>query len=273
MKKNKNSNLIALAIGLFLIILIALVTIFRPSTLKKSDLTTVNPQNAIIEKLKNASKISSSDLAKKISGGEDMTLVDIRSEEMFASEHLLNSINVPLAKINDEMGALNKEKAYVIVDSGSTLGSVASTVGTLSDAGFKNILYLDGGLDAWKLNYNPTISGGDPNSFTDQSKVSYIQTDKLRELLKTEKNLAIIDVRKSGQFNEGHIKDAVNIFLDDLEKRKNDIPLGKKIILYDNDGLWAFKAATRLFDMGFFNTLALSDGLNSWKQKNYEIVK
>jgi rhodanese-related sulfurtransferase len=58
-----------------------------------------------------------------------------------------------------------------------------------------------------------------------------------------------------------------------LEKRKKDIPIGKKIVLYDNDGLGAFKAGVRLFDMGFFNTFTLSDGLDAWKKKNYELVK
>jgi len=86
-------------------------------------------------------------------------------------------------------------------------------------------------------------------------------------------DLYILDVRKNATFSEGHIKNAANIFLDDLETKYRDIPMGKEIVVYDNDGLWAFKAAVRLFDLGVFDVHALSDGLDRWKQKGYEIVK
>jgi len=58
-----------------------------------------------------------------------------------------------------------------------------------------------------------------------------------------------------------------------LESERNKIPVGKKIILYDKDGLWAFQGAVRLFDMGFFNVFCLSDGLDSWQQKKYPLAK
>jgi len=95
----------------------------------------------------------------------------------------------------------------------------------------------------------------------------------LKKIMVEESNLYIVDVRKKGQFDEGHLNGAVNIFLDELENRHAEIPLGKKIILCDNDGMWAFQGAVRLFDMGIMNVFALSDGLNVWKQKGYEIVK
>jgi len=61
--------------------------------------------------------------------------------------------------------------------------------------------------------------------------------------------------------------------LDDLEKEKAKIPLGRKVVLYDNNGLWAFMGAVRLYDMGFFNILAMSDGLEGWKNNKFELVK
>lgn len=274
MQQKSNNNLVALSIGFFLILLIALMTFFRSSSINNSQQTDDQPkQNATSDNLKNATKISASDLSKKILGGENITIFDIRTSDSYAQEHLLNSKNIALPDLAGSIDGLDKEKTYIIIDSGSALESTGLAARTLADAGFKNIYYLDGGFDAWKSQYNATVSSGNPNSFTDQSKVTYIKSDKLKEMLASEKNLAIIDVRKSNQYAEGHINGAMNIFLDDLENRRNEIPIGKKIILYDNDGLWAFKAAVRLFDMGFFNTLALSDGLDTWKTKGYEIVK
>lgn len=274
MQLNKNNNLVALIIGFVLILLIAAVTIFR-SPLVKNNSTSKNAPapDPVTENLKKATKITSAELAKKILDREDIILLDIRDSDAYAKEHILGSKNVPLAKLADALGGLDKSSAYALIDSGTALDSTALAVSLMKDADFKNVFYLDGGFAAWKNNLNPTISDGDPNSFTDQSKVTYIQSDNLKNLLASESDLAIIDVRKSDQFNAGHIKGALNIFLDDLEKNKAQIPLGKKIIVYDKDGLWAFKAAVRLFDMGFFNTLALSDGLDTWKQKKYELVQ
>ncbi|MDO8241093.1 MAG: rhodanese-like domain-containing protein [Candidatus Moranbacteria bacterium] len=275
MRKDHNSNLVAIIVGFALIILIAGLAFFRLN--KSQDVAkkaSEAPKNAAAENIKKAAKISASDLVKKMLDRQsDLTLIDVRGADDFAKEHLLDSQNTPLPTIMDAMLPLDKDKNYTIINYDSSVEAIATIVKILTDAGFKNIAYLDGGFDGWKEGFNSTVSAGDPNSFIDQSKVTYIQTDKLKEMLEAGDYLTIIDVRKKNQFDEGHIKGAVNIFLEDLEKKRTEIPSNKKIVLYDNDGLWAFKAGVRLFDMGVFNTLTLSDGLDVWKSKNYELVK
>lgn len=275
MKKNIHSNVVALGLGFFLIALIVGVSFFRTRNVKENlDNAEVSSASAITENIHKATKISSKDLAAKIMIPQnDLTLIDMRSPEDFAKEHLLNSHNVPFITISDAMAALDKNKPYVLIDYGQSVELTATIIKNMTDAGFKNISYLEGGFSAWKAGYNPTIFAGDPTSFVDQSKVTYIQTDQLKEVLQKDNTIILIDVRKKEQFDAGHLAGAINIFLDDIEKRKKDIPSNKQIVVYDNDGLASFQAAVRLFDMGFFNTLTLSDGLNSWKSKNYEIVK
>ncbi|KKR22117.1 MAG: Rhodanese domain protein [Candidatus Moranbacteria bacterium GW2011_GWA2_39_41] len=275
MQKNHTSNLVAMIIGLILIISIGGLAFFR---LNKSQNTAKEISEASkdtpIKNMQNATKISTSDLAKKIlAHPENLSLIDVRDAADFSKEHLLDSQNIPLSVIVDAMSPLDKNNDYIIIDYDSSIESLALIVEALTNIGFKNISYLDGGFTAWKLDFNSTISAGDPDSFVDQSKIKYIQTDKLKEMLETEDNLIILDVRKKNQFNEGHIKGATNIYLEDLEKRRTEIPFNKKIILYDNDGLWAFKAGVRLFDMGLFNALILSDGLDNWKKKGFELIK
>ncbi|MDD5464723.1 MAG: rhodanese-like domain-containing protein [Candidatus Moranbacteria bacterium] len=275
MQKKHNSNLIAISIGLMLIIFIAVIAFFRLNkSQENAQKASEAPKNIAAENMKKGVKIAASDLIKKMSERQnDLTLIDVRSADDFAKEHLLGSQNAPFPTILDAMSPLDKDKTYTIISYDSSVASIAPIIKILTEAGFKNIAYLDGGFSGWKDGFNPTVSAGDPNSFVDQSKITPIQTDKLKDMLETGDNLTIIDVRKKNQFDEGHIKGAVNIYLEDLEKRHSEIPSGKKIILYDNDGLWAFKAGVRLFDMGFFNNLALSDGLDAWKQKGFELVK
>ena len=274
MKKNSNNNIIALVVGFFLIMLIATVTFFRASTSKNnSNQQNIDNQNIDMNNLKSATKISDADLAKKIQNKDALILLDIRSEAEYAQEHIFNSQNIPFSNLNEDLSMLDKYESYVIIDSEASPDTIGLVVQLMSNAGFDDLYYLDGGFYAWGKNYNQTISIGDPNSFTDQSKITYIQTDDLKKLMETEKNLTIIDVRKNAGFIEGHLAGAINIPLDDIEKKKKDISMGKKIILYDNYGMEAFQAGVRLFDMGFFNALTLANGLDNWKKKNYEIVK
>ncbi len=271
MRQQENKqNAIALIVGFGLIILIAVFTIFKPFS------NTANNQQNNSSQLQSdsssAKQISSEDLFKKIQAKEPVNIIDVRSSDEFQKEHILDSQNIPADNFLANLEGLDKNKNYVIVDDGNeNISAILAT--NLAQKEFKNVYYLTGGFLSWKNKLSPTISAGDPNSFTDQSKVNYLASDQLKEMTQTENNLYIIDVRKSDAYAQGHLKSAVNIFLDDLEKRRREIPLGKKIIIYDTDGLWAFQGAVRLFDMNVLNVYALSDGFNAWTQKGFEVIK
>lgn len=272
MRQQENKqNAIALIVGFGLIILIAIFTIFKPFSHTGNN-KGQNNASQLSQDSSSAKQISSEDLLKKIQAKEPVDIIDVRSSDEFQKEHLLDSQNIPADNFINYSGNLDKNKSYVIVDNGS--GDAGLTLAeNLAQKEFKNAYYLTGGFSAWKNKLNPTVSAGDPNSFVDQSKVNYLNSGQLKEMMQTESNLYIIDVRKNDAYAQGHLKGAINIFLDDLEKRRREIPLGKKIIIYDSDGLWAFQGAVRLFDMNILNVYALSDGYNAWTQKGFEIVK
>jgi len=260
-------------IGFFLILVVALVTIFcsqlspeeNPMEIKSGD---SGEEISSVEK----QAVTTEDLMQKIIQKEDLVILDIRSEEEYQKEHLADSLNIPFVNLEESVASLPKDKTYVFLDDDYTESSLLA-LNIFAENEIFSTFYLKGGFSSWKAQYNPTISSGDPNSFVDQSKVKYIQSDKLKELITQDPNLLIIDLRDAGTFQTGHIKGAVNIFLEDLEKVKAQIPLNRKVVLCDNDGLWAFMGAVRLYDMGFFNILALSDGLEGWKNHKLEIVK
>lgn len=267
-----HKNIFALAIGFFLIILVSSLIFIKPF-LKKKNKNENGYNNQTVLSHQKARAITSDELLEKMINKEKMVVIDVRSKEDYIREHLIDSQNIPGEKIAAALPALDKSKTYILIDDGTSQEAAVIAGNFFSKQEFPNVFYLAGGFAGWKSKYNPTVSDGDPNSFVDQSKVTYVASDKLKEMLNKESNLFLIDLRKNNQFSEGHLRGAVNIFLDDLEQKRNQIPLGKKIVLYDNDGLWAFKGAVRLYDLGFFNVLAFSDGLNAWKQKGFEIIK
>src|SRR5665647_64551 len=238
-EKNKQ-YLTAGFIGFFLILVVALVTIFRSNLSSKENLAEIKSMDSsgevsAVEK----QAIEAKDLMQKIIQKENMVILDIRSTEEYRKEHLADSLNIPFVNLEESVASLPKDKTYILLDDDYAESSLLA-IQRLSENEITNTFYLKGGFSGWKAQYNPTISSGDPNSFVDQSKVKYIKSDKLKELLTQDPKLLIIDVRSAEAFQVGHIKGAVNIFLEDLEKNKTKIPMSQKIVLYDNDGLWAF---------------------------------
>lgn len=270
-RQENKKNTRAMLIGFGLIILIAIFSIFKPFSHTKNN-AGQNGAVSLSQDSSAAKQVGSEALLKKIQNKEPLNILDVRGSAEFQKEHILDSQNIPADAFSSGMENLDKNKNYVIVDDGSdNIGQALA--GNMAGSGFKNASFLTEGFPGWKNKLNPTVSAGDPNSFVDQAKINYIESDQLKELMKTKSNLYIIDVRKSDAFAQDHLPGAVNIYLDDLEKRRREIPIGKKIILYDTDGLWAFQGAVRLFDMNVLNVSALSDGFNAWTQKGYEVTK
>lgn len=270
--KQSRRNYNAAIIGFFLIIFVAAAFFLRSYFLSGKNQNQLESssaeQNQNIQKYKS---ITAGDLLKKINSNEKITIIDIRDSESFEYEHILDSINISVSDLEAALPAFKKNEEYFIVDDLGLTPKEIQVMQIFVDNRFERSAYLEGGFFDWKNQLSPTVSFGDSYSFIDQSKVINITSDELKKALAAETDLYILDLRAKNEFDKAHIKNAVNIDLGDLESRRHEIPFGKKIILCDNDGLLAFQGAVRLFDMGIFNVYALSDGLNAWKEKGFEL--
>jgi rhodanese-related sulfurtransferase len=265
-KKNER----AMLIGFLLIILVVFIffskNFFSSRNEQKKESGAI--QNDESNKL---ALVSDSELSKMILERKPLAILDIRDPESFRADHIIDSKNVASADLPQILGSTDKNKKYILVDY-SGENSVVKLPDNLKDS--ENIFILSGGFSAWKTNQNATISIGNPSSLSDQSKVSYIKNDELKKMIdENMPSIYIVDVQDSAAYSNGHIKSAVNIFLDDIEKRRREIPLGKKVVVYGKDGLSGFQAGTRLFDLGTTNVFVLPDGLDAWGEKGFEIVK
>ena len=74
----------------------------------------------------------------------------------------------------------------------------------------------------------------------------------------------LIDVRPSEAFNAGHVPQARNVPLADLEKKAAALPKNKPIIVICDVGRSAIGAATRLRAVGFTEVVTLDGGLKAW---------
>lgn len=106
-----------------------------------------------------AYEIDSWDLKVALERNENITVIDARSPEAYAVEHIPSAINIPHRTMSNETTAMI-EKSFLVVTYCDGIGCNASTKGALnmSKLGFK-VKELMGGLDWWKRDGHPTQGG------------------------------------------------------------------------------------------------------------------
>ena len=86
---------------------------------------------------------------------EPHILIDVRTEEEYEEESILNAINIPLNELPDFVETLReqcRDKAVLIYC--STGGRSTTACDILYRAGYYHLFNLLGGIKAWKLVYN-----------------------------------------------------------------------------------------------------------------------
>lgn len=103
-----------------------------------------------------AYEIDSWDLKVALDRRDNFTVIDARSPEAYAIEHIPGAINIPHRTMDDATTA-NIDKSSIVVTYCDGIGCNASTKGALNmtKLGFK-VKELMGGLDWWKRDGHPT---------------------------------------------------------------------------------------------------------------------
>jgi rhodanese-related sulfurtransferase len=124
--------------------------------------------------------------------------------------------------------------------------------------------YLDGGYPAWQ-------HAGEPIDM-----IIDVLPDELAMDIPFDENLMVIDVRRETEFADGHIKDAINIPLQELADPGSMINLEDRFNLYVHcgGGYRSIIAASLLKRQGIHNLRNVTGGWKMIKdQKGIEIVK
>lgn len=262
----KNKDKIALMIGFALILLVALVTFFRPSLKNKSTGNSSNSSSSASEAVANYPKISAEELLKKIRAKENFSLIDVRNNDNFQIEHIIDSLNFPLDSLAGSDLGVPAENLIVILAQDNNEALQAFQI--MEKKGFQKISVLSGDISTWKIANGQTVTWGNPSSFEDNSKITYILPEDLKKGLDEKSLDYILDVRPAGKFSP-HIPGAVNIPLDSLERRRAEIPFNKETIIYGETEMDGFQAGVKLYDMGILAGRVLRGGFPAWQAKGF----
>jgi rhodanese-related sulfurtransferase len=267
-----SKDLITFGIAFVCIILVAISFVGKSIFFHMStpDLSTITGRDATTKKYPT---LPADALRLKISKGDPIDIIDIRPEAFYTDGHIPFSRRMDMADLSGYTPSKPDATIILIALADDTV-SMEQANATLKNASVQ-YAFLEGGLASWQAINGNLVSVGDPNSAIDRAKVSFKTAEETKNILAgANKNFfAILDTRSASAYQNGHIPGAINIPLDELEKRIGDIPAGRQIIAYGANDVDSFRSAVRLYDLNVFSPSAIENGFAAWTEKKYEVGK
>jgi len=101
-------------------------------------------------------EISATELKKRLDGGEDIQLIDVRQPDENAFAHIPGAKLIPLGQILTRMSEIDENRETVIHCKMG--GRSARAIDALQRSGFKGKLKnLRGGITAWSNEVDPSV--------------------------------------------------------------------------------------------------------------------
>jgi len=190
-------------------------------------------------------------------------LLDVRSATDFGAGHVPGSVNIGLGgQFAMWAGSLIPLNAAIVIIA-DTGAQVDEAVLRLARVGIENVKgYLEGGVQAWR-------DAGLPVETIPQLSVA-----ELKEQM-ADSELQIVDVRRPGEYVNGHVPRALNAPLASLDKSLGPLPLqkNKPTAVICAGGYRSSAAASLLQKQGFSNLLNVSGGTGAWVNAGYPVEK
>ena len=194
----------------------------------------------------------------------DVLILDTRDASEFANSFIPGSLFIGLeGRFAEWAGSLLPfDKPIVLV---TDAGKEEETIVRLARVGIDKVEgYLKGGFEAWK------------NAGEKIDLIIEIEADELAMDLPFDENLVVADVRKENEFAEGHVKDAINLPLNDMTDPAQIAQLeeNQNIYVHCGSGYRSLIASSILKKQGYNNLRNISGGWAKIKdQDNIKIEK
>lgn len=195
---------------------------------------------------------------------ENVIVLDTRDTKKFTEGFIPGAISIGLEDRYAEWAGslLSFTNPLALV---TEPGKEKESIIRLARVGFNNVIgYLDGGYDAWKNADEPV------------DMIIDVEPDELIMDIPHDKYLVVLDVRKPTEFAEGHLRDAINIPLNEMTDPGilTDFEENQNLYVHCGGGYRSVIAASLLKRQGIHNLRNVLGGWNKIKsEKNADIVK
>jgi phage shock protein E len=111
------------------------------------------------------------------------------------------------------------------------------------------------------------------NILSDRDDYGDVSIQEARQLIEEKKKLIIVDVRTIPEYNEGHIENSINIPVQELADRLDELHKNDELLIYCRTGNRSSTAVNILSDAGFTKIYHMHEGISIWIQQGYPIVQ
>ena len=198
--------------------------------------------------------ITTSDFVDKRMGF--IVLIDARGPEAAKKGHIQGAVAIDLKAIVNEKNQFPLDrKAYIVLyDNETNLSGLSPVAKEISGWGYKNVFVLNDGYSGW-VKGNGAIQKDNVRTkifYLPRPHPGEIVGDEFVNIVRTKPgNKLVLDVRTQSEASLGMIDGAVNIPVDELQARLNELPKDKEIIAHCRSGLRAEMGYSILRNGGF----------------------
>lgn len=177
---------------------------------------------------------------------EEYLVIDVRSKDEYDAGHVKFAINMFVDDFEKNIDKIAdfKDKDVVTICNSGKKSQVAAEI--LVKNGFKKV-------------YN--AEGVKSYSYTQMSKFENVLAPSLQEMADTnDGSITIIDVRDKKDYDQGHLKGAINIPVDSIDSEISKISKDNTVVTYCYSGNKSAVAAQKFIDAGFTKVINTLDG-------------
>jgi rhodanese-related sulfurtransferase len=161
--------------------------------------------------------VTSSHIRRALLLRNEIALVDLRHEAVFATGHPLFAANMATGRIalEAETRLPRKDVPVILYDAGE--GLIAAAVDRLATLGYTDVRQLDGGLQAWKDAGYELFQ--DVNSYAkafgelveSRRHTPSLSAEQVAGLISSRANIAVLDVRRFDEYETMNIPGSVSV--------------------------------------------------------------
>lgn len=202
--------------------------------------------------------ISPADVAARQAAGA--IVLDTRPAAEYGAGHVPGSVHMGQSgQLASWAGALLSPQTPIVLVAEDE-DRIAEARTRLARVGLENVTgHLSGGIRAWD-------EAGKTLARTDQ-----IAVDELQARLSEGADLALVDVRRPGEWTAGHIGAAIHLPLHELERRAATLDRERPMAVVCQSGYRSSIATSLLERMGFRNVVNVVGGMAAWNAADYEV--
>ena len=205
-------------------------------------------------------RLSASEVRTLASQG--YVILDIRPAAVFGAGHIPGALNIGLGgQFASWAGSLIPIPAPIVIVAESDQQVEEAQI-RLARVGLENVKgFLAGGMAAWK------------DSGQEIPVVPQISVARLKELIETQPDLQVVDVRRSAEYEGGHAPRAITAPLANLSEKLATLDLkpNTQTAIICAGGYRSSAGASILQRAGFTNLLNVTGGTRAWIEAGYEV--